>query len=293
VTKSLRGAAATALRNAYNHAASATIESPGYVARIEDNLLPGIDRELFVADFDGAGGSELKVRKDGHPPKFCAVHSSAALAVNTFALWKSHSGEFGIFGATEFESLRFERPCENGFGTPPTLDVLLTGPRHMVGVESKCLEYFDDHTATFSQVYDLEGDHSENDERRGSAWFRELKSLRSAPQKYVRLDAAQLIKHYMGLAHTFPSTTPPRRAILGYVFWEPENWSEIGACLQHREELGAFSEAVAGDRVAFRWISYLDLWTTWKQLAGPAWLAGHVDALRRRYVTKVPVTLRA
>ncbi len=288
MTESLRGQAATALRGAFTRTSATALNPQGYVPRIEDNLLPGIGLGLFEADFDGAGGSELMAREAGGLPKFCAVHSSAALAVNSYALWKRHAKELSMFGAGGFESLRFEARCKNGIGTPPTMDVLLAGHHHVVGIESKCLEYFADHTAVFADAYDLVGDQANKDARRSSPWFRELHSLRAEPQKYVRLDAAQLIKHYMGLAHTFPAAGAPCAITLGYVFWEPENWTEVGPCVQHREELEQFAAAVAGDRVAFRWISYLELWAGWSRLRKPAWLGEHVAALRKRYSARIP-----
>jgi hypothetical protein len=287
---SFRAPAAKALLDAFKRMNAVAVDPAGYVGRVEDNLLAGITREMFEADFSGAGGSELLPRDDGKPPKFCAVHSSAALAVNSFARWKQHAGELSLFGIAGFEWLRFEGPCPSGFaGTPPTLDLLARDAKHVVGVESKCLEYFDGHKAEFSPSYDAVDNPSSNDARRDSPWFRELQALRKDSKKYARLDAAQLIKHYLGLAHTYPATGQPLDVTLGYVFWEPENWREVEPCRQHREETARFSAAVGGDRVGFQWMTYQDLWNRWDRLDTPAWLRAHVAALRKRYAVRLPV----
>ena len=49
----------------------------GYVTDIERNLLPGVTREMIEEEYKGGSGHELN-------GKFRAVHSSAALAANTF-----------------------------------------------------------------------------------------------------------------------------------------------------------------------------------------------------------------
>lgn len=109
------------------------VDPAGYVGRIEDNLIPGVDRELFWQEFEAGAGQELTERtgRDGLVlrPKALAAHSSAVLAVNSFARWKTTPKHLAIAGATGFEHIRFEQHCPTGLpGTPPTLDLLAEGP---------------------------------------------------------------------------------------------------------------------------------------------------------------------
>ena len=200
--------------------------------------------------------------------------------MNTFAPSKRDIAQLNVLGHRGIESLCFERRCSSGLkGTPPTLDVLLSGQSGIVGIESKCLEYFGAHTAHFADVY-----LSIGPPRCQSPWFEEMRVLQRAPRKYRRLDAAQLIKHYLGLANTYPALP----VTLLYLFWEPSNWAELPSCVQHRGEVAAFARAVSGDRVAFEWATYRNLWTDWEQGAGSRdWVMAHVAALRARYDVRV------
>lgn len=56
-------------------------DTKGYVRSPVDNLVPGVRLEQFEDDLRKGAGDELRM-------KFCALHSSAALAVNTFAPFK-------------------------------------------------------------------------------------------------------------------------------------------------------------------------------------------------------------
>lgn len=46
-----------------------------------------------------------------------------------------------------------------------------------------------------------------------------FKSLQQSPRQYRYLDAAQLVKHYLGLKHSYPAKT----RVLMYLYWEPTN----------------------------------------------------------------------
>ena len=52
---------------------------PSYTRTPSQNLFPGLSDEI-LDDFAGGDGGEL----EGDPPKFCAAHSSSALAANAF-----------------------------------------------------------------------------------------------------------------------------------------------------------------------------------------------------------------
>ena len=77
--------------------------------------------------------------------------------------------------------------------------MLLERGECVVAIESKCLEYLSPHAEEFSPAY-LNGFR---DARRGTAWYRELLRFVDAPRSYRWLDVAQLVKHALGLMHTY------------------------------------------------------------------------------------------
>ena len=131
----------------------------------------------------------------------------------------------------------------------PNLDVFLTDPGGTLGIESKLTEHLFRHSAVFSPKYR----EKIQDERRESAWFDEMLRLEEDPKRYAWLDAAQLVKHAYGLAYTF-SADP---LTLLYLYWEPRHAEQLPLFVEHRGEVEAFSERVAGSRPAFRAMSGL------------------------------------
>ena len=157
---------------------------------------------------------------------------------------------------------------------PPHLDVVLRGPEELVAVESKCLEYLTPKPARFSERYATEI----VDERASGPWFAEMKRLmQPGAAGYRWLDAAQLIKHALGLAFQ-----PTRPVTLVYLFWEPMDAGLSPLFAEHRREIDAFAERVAGDMPRFEALSYPELWESWVSSGDPR-LAAHVAVLRARY----------
>lgn len=204
-----------------------------------------------------------------------AQHSSTALAAESFGVWKSRPGALLLAGHTGFRELHFEAVCRTGLaGTQPRLDVLAMGP-HTVAVASKCVEYLSAPRTEFGRAYDSIKDH-----RRASRWYAQIALLRADPKRYRLLDAGQLVKHYLGLAHRFGQL----RLNLLYLFWEPLNWERFEEFRLHRAEVVEFQQRVAGSRVALVAKSYADQWMEWEEIEG---VAGHLDTLRRRYLIEV------
>ena len=225
----------------------------------------------FEADLRQGDGNELA-------GKFRAAHSSSALAVNVFAPFKSDTRGLCVAGKSGFESLQFERKCPHGLvgRRAPNLDLVATGRDGIIAIESKCLEPLSRHVADFSPAYDA----GIRDERRNTGWFRQMARLVSEPRAYTWLDAAQLVKHAFGLAHTFPG----QPVTLVYLYWEPSNAADYPMFAQHRAEVARFAAAVDGSRPAFMAMSYPELLQSWSpQGGGPNWLDLHVGRLKTRY----------
>jgi hypothetical protein len=144
----------------------------------------------------------------------------------------------------------------------------------MVAIESKCLEYLTPKRATFSPRYRTEI----VDERCKVPWFAEMVRLASGSGPgYVMFDAAQLIKHTLGLtrAAALPTT-------LLYLFWEPMDAGLSPLFAQHRGEIEQFAARVEGSPLRFAAMSYPELWAEWDDSGDPL-LCAHVAALRSRY----------
>jgi hypothetical protein len=192
-----------------------------------------------------------------------AAHSSAALVVNSFALWKGTLSGLDLACKKGFSSLNFEAKCPTGLnGTPPHPDLLAKGSKGAsVAVESKCIEYLNGHKTDFPASYDsLQGPGSQTE------YFKLIDALRTKPKAFKRLDAPQLVKHALGLATRFPA----EQVTLLYLFWEPANWRLFRPFQEHRDEMAKFVEAVGGCQIRFNFMSYPDLWAEWEGQGEPA-----------------------
>lgn len=260
-----------ALRDGFGQGAQAApLDDRGYAADFLQNLLPAVAAADFEADLQAGDGNELDT-------KFRAVHSSSALAVNCFAPFRRQLADLGLCGLSGFTDLRFERKCPTGLrrGTPPNLDLVVSGPQGVVGVESKLTEHLAPHKARFAPAYTEEI----RDWRRQQGYFAEMERLIAQPAAYRQLDAAQLIKHAFGLGHVFDG---PQVTLL-YLYWEPRNPDCDPVFHAHRQEIGDFAARVAGSVPAFRALSYSRLWSEWRGTA-PGWLIRHLDQLEQRYL---------
>lgn len=268
-TRALRALA----RALENHRPSIMLDGAGYTGTGTDNLLDTVLADDFEADLRQGSGSELAT-------KFRAAHSSSALAVNAFAPFRRFLPDLAVAARRGFTTMAFERKCPSGLdGTPPNLDLVVESSDHVLAIESKCVEYLTPKTAAFSPAYF----EKITDGRRDSGWFREMVRLRSEPRAYQCLDAAQLIKHAFGLAHSFQG----RPVTLLYLWWEPANADADPVFGLHRAEIAAFADRVSGSFPAFASMSYASLWKEWGDAGPPDWLARHLSDLRARYAVAV------
>ena len=244
---------------------------------LSENLVEGItdeQRATAIAQIAQGDGGEL-LERGGARPKLHSAYSSAALAVNSFAVWLGHERELMLAGVDGFEALRFEEKLPIGArGKAPNLDFVASGSDDVVAVESKCTEQLGRHVAEFSEVYD-----ARIAKLAEGGWGAEYEALKADPKRYAYLDAAQLVKHYLGLRNTHPD----RRCTLLNLYWEPANPDAHREVRLHREEVDRFRAAVGGSVVLFEAESYPDLWSSWATRTSPAWLAAHADRLQARY----------
>jgi hypothetical protein len=253
---------ATLLAGAKEVAPSVQYDQRSYASVWEQNLMYGLPFKTIGDDLGSGAGCELA-------GKLRAAHSSAALAVNTFGPWRDDASSLR-FGETGFRSIRFEAICPTGLrGTPPHLDLLADGDLPMA-IESKCTEWMTPKEAKFSDSYgSLETTHGH------SPWFGQIATLRERPKQYSFLDAAQLVKHALGLTTLYGT----RSVWLIYLFWEPTNIGSWPQCAAHRAEAQDLAVRVQHSNVKLKPMGYQELWADWESRRPPA----HLSYLRTRY----------
>jgi len=231
--------------------------------------LPGVVPEMIKADFCRGRGQEWlgKIR---------AIHSSAALAANTFGRWKTEPEKLKLVGLSGFQSPALEAQCRTGLvGTPPNLDVLLQSSNVVIGIESKFLELLTPKMPKFTASYS-----------RGrlplceNTWWSFLEHVSHMPKSH--LDAAQLIKHYLGLRKQF---SHGKRVFLLYLYWKPFNAEAFPEYAHHDEDLYKFQNAVqSSDAVHFIAMDYLTLWKGWEK---DKHMGQHAKLLMNRYSVEI------
>ncbi len=258
-------------------AAGHSVDARGYLTTVDANLyqpLSAAARECFTH----GSGSEL-VDTPTRPAKMRALHSSSALAVNVFDHWQGRDTTalvtaLGLTGT--LASLRFEAQYPTGCGgTPPNLDVALTfADGQVVAIESKFTEWLTAKThgrAPFSTIYFSGG--AGRWARCGLPHCQALaEALASGERRYAYLDAAQLLKHALGLAthHTTGGFG------LLYLFCDHAGYESA----THLAEAADFAGRV--DRtLGFRAMSYQDLVNRLEQTGADV---DYRSYLRNRYL---------
>lgn len=254
----------TLLAGARASAPGVEYDAKGYAVCWQKNLARDLPLLEIAGDFAMGAGRELD-------SKLCAAHSSAALVINTFGSWRTDPTSFRFGDLSGFRALRFETTCPIWLGrTPPHLDVLAEGDA-MLAIESKCTEWLNRKAPTFSNSYD----HL----RKScgfSPWFQQIDELRAQPDRYRYLDAAQLVKHALGLMGKYGT----REVRLIYLYWEPRNSEGWEECRLHSVEAQDLASRVCGSTVRLVPMSYADLFNTWTHAGAPP----HAPYLRMRYV---------
>lgn len=251
-------------------------DQPGYTVRPSANLVGRLGEDVLHDFADGSGG-ELT----GPLPKFCALHSSSALAANSFGPMRLHPEHFELAGMSRFSECRFERKLPTGLlGTPPNLDFFARGEEGIVAVESKFTETLSRKSANFAPSYEEAVQRLA--EAGGASMY---ETLRAEPRRYRHLDAAQLVKHYLGMRHSLRLETG--KLVLLYVYWEPMNAEGVRAFSEHREEVRDFAVRVGSSRIRFVACTHGQLWDHWETNSTWPGAREHVRSLRDRYEVTV------
>ncbi len=239
-------------------------------------FLPGVPAEKCLAALRAAAGKELA------SGKFLSPYSSSALAVNCFGWFIDRPDELPLLPGLEIDwpplSVRVEAEMRFPWagGKHPWLDAAVETADVLVGIEAKRFEPFRDRKAAdFSDAYDRDVWGSGM-----SPYVKMRDRLRCAPNHYRFLDAAQLVKHALGLVTQ--ARKRGKQAILFYLYAEPGALDgriiKADDHRRHREEVAEFGASVAGAEVSFHASSYAEWLATWGANYGE-----HAQALRDRF----------
>jgi hypothetical protein len=229
------------------------VDANGYVNSIEDNLITEFTAwDQIEIELKNGDGNEL-VAKGGGKPNFYALHSSAALCVNNFAIFKEQSKEVSFLGEKFYNTKRFEMKLNTGI-SHPNLDFFLESEKSTIGIESKFLET-------------LERKNPKNLDK----YINRRKEIDNIPEELFELiqfyitseylgylDVAQLIKHSIGLIRrsSFEKTKPK----LVYIYWTPEDDGFLPTEFKkHKLEVEDFSNKIK-PFIDFIPMRYEDFW---------------------------------
>ncbi len=225
-----------------------SVDSDGYVLKVEENLFLPMSPATLMELSDGSGNELGDLGRRG---KMQALHSSSALAYNVFEYWRQQEDREPLRHAlglgSSIASIRFEGKFSTGLGGPAHVDVVLEVGDRTVGVESKFLEPFWSTTpyATFSKRYFADGIARWTDI--GLPRCQALaEQVYTGDLEFLRLDVPQLLKHALGLWKL-----GGREASLWYLYLELAG--KVGA--RHRMELERFEQS-AGEEIGFKALSY-------------------------------------
>lgn len=252
-------------------------DEQGYCLETSDNVFQPLNAQTEAELRSGDGGELGTVTKRG---KFQAVHSSSALACNFFDYWRARSltplaNAFQC--ETGFRSMAMERKFPNGVSRyAPNLDVVFErGDGGLLAVESK-----------FTEPYRASNKNQLRDGYFKSPVWRNagLNGCQKLAVKLTRtarfhfLDAAQLLKHMLGLAHSADGNWT-----LCYLWLDPGGEeAEL-----HAQEITDFTRSIVDDASAFQAITYQVLFSRLSLAAGNEH-GQYLAYLRDRYFPAAP-----
>ena len=268
---------------------------PDYVPQLKDNLFcwGGDGEEGLTEDhkrqFEDGDGGEL----NWTPPKMQSVLSSSALAVNFFAYLATKHNTIDFWNALFFKEEKFltgdvaEASFEKKLrikdvrGIPPNLDFFISDTNgnsdengNMIGIESKFTEPLDCKSKNKKSIQEAYFKTPFLDENKNKKAFELAQSINNGSYQY--LDAAQLLKHWLGLMSQ--CKWDPKKARLIYIY-------HSCASGEHKEELDRFTSEAPKAGINFVHYSYNEMIARLESCynAQDPDDTKHLEYLRKRY----------
>lgn len=227
-----------------------------YNQNLFEPLLPETIDEIKLGD-----GGELR-SSDNNPPKISAAHSSVAIMVNVFQYWKdknipniAYALDLCKKNTQLASSIRFEQKFEvyNETFYKPNIDVVIYNKEskdiQVLAIESKFSEaYSSKKTEGLNETYITKDEEQWKDIPN---LYKLAKEIFPKNDKYNFLDAAQLIRHILGLKKEYE-----KKGFRFLYLWYDVPGKE--GC-KHREELEEFTEIAKQDGIHFHTMTYQKL----------------------------------
>jgi hypothetical protein len=235
------------------------------------------DVRAALRDLMRGPGGELQPSSVGNIP-FCSAESSALLAVNFLAPFVSRGGLMGAKRGV----LSFERPLPvRGVRAPvaPHLDAVWEADDATWAFEFKAMEpWRDERKVSISAQYDTPAEAI-------SPKMRVLlDELRSGRVRYRWLDAAQLIKHLLGIHSAVAAGVLSEPVTLMLAFWQPSDAGRHATLFEELDhEFADFAGRLDDQHVALLSKSTASFLDEWSMPNRPPWLIEHAECLRARY----------
>jgi hypothetical protein len=221
------------------------------VVRLENNLYQPLTPQTR-SQFERGDGGELG--RNGKRGKMFSLRSSSALVCNVFDYWQERALAplLGALQITEeANDLAFEQKFKTGLGgNPPNLDVVFRRKDtngHVTAIESKFAEPYDDreHKGFAPSYFETPGLWDDLPLCRG------LANLINDGERFTCLDAAQLLKHILGLRRNHKE----QGFMLLYLWYDVRDSDAADA---HRKEIENFRQSICRE-VSFRSMTYQEL----------------------------------
>ncbi|MGO9753298.1 MAG: PGN_0703 family putative restriction endonuclease [Solirubrobacteraceae bacterium] len=241
-----------------------------------EHLRVGDVRSALGAIARGPGG-ELAPSAAGNVP-FCSAESSALMTVNFLAPFSARGQLLGLGpGALVFErELRVQ-----GVRAPvgPTLDAVLQVEEGALAVEVKTAEpWRKPPSRAISSQYDAVA------ESVSPGVIDAVGAVRENRAGYMCLDAAQLLKHLLGIHSAVRDGRLRGPVRLVVLYWRPSRAGDYEAMFDRFEaELDDFAQRVGDQLIAVSGITTRDLLAQWSDRDYEPWLREHAQRLRMRY----------
>lgn len=221
---------------------------------LEDNLYQPLTSQT-QAQYERGDGDELG--KNGKRGKMFSLRSSSALVCNVFDYWQGRSLAPVLEAlqiSDEVNEIALEQKFSTGLqGNPPNLDVVFrrkdTGGQ-VTAIESKFTEPYDsrEHAGFSSSYFETLGLWDDLPMCRG------LADLINGGEQFTCLDAAQLLKHILGLRRNHQ-----RQGFTLLYLWYDVRGSD--AAETHRKEIERFRQIVSCE-VSFRSMTHQELFAS-------------------------------
>ncbi|WP_373145830.1 PGN_0703 family putative restriction endonuclease [Bacteroides thetaiotaomicron] len=265
-----------------------------YLYSLADNLFEPLSKES-IESYNSGDGNETKDSKT-RLAKMKALHSSSAIVVNLFQYWQgkdvcpilnackltSRTNKVGYLiknvGSVSPEKItivpssldyeiKFEEQFQisedkSQFPHSPNIDVVIYTPLSTIGIESKFTEPY-----SSRKHGGLKQKYVEN----LSFWnglpnlYEFAKEISPNDTKFQYLDAAQLIKHILGLKKNSDEYNfchrPKSGRFLSHSFHLLYLWYDVigKGGSEHRKEIEQFAEIVQKDNIKFSHITYQEV----------------------------------